>query len=350
MAQNNFAAKCWGFTVQLTNVVHGQELALNIEGWNAEWTHALETKEIEYASWQVETCPTSGRLHGQLFVKFAKKIRKNQAYSFYLFTYPGVVEHPHCWKCVHMQESRDYSIKEESRFLGPWEFGVWTTMGARKDLDRVYDMVCAGATSQEILDSAPSSFIRYTRGISAAQLLVPPSLVNERRRIYLCYGEPGSGKSYFPRMVHKHGARDDAARIWIAAGSFGWFDGYIGQRVALLDEFSGARSGVKLADLLVWTDKYNVRVAVKCGFTWWTARYVWITTMHHPSDWYAWGGRATDWRALVRRFSAVFAWQSVDHGNYHVLTGDDMLEWFGATPGVNVAHVEAPNHVIDLTQ
>lgn len=350
IGQRDNAAKSWCYTVQLAQVNMGghQGVAFSAEDWNERWAEAVGTGRFDYAVYQLETAPETGRIHGQLFVKWANKVRWAQANSCDLFQHDGITG-VHTEKAKFPDEARAYCMKEETRFAGPYEFGVWVAMGRRSDLEKIYDMVRERATSYEILDAAPASFIRYSRGIERAQLLVPPPLVCRRREVYLCYGESGCGKSYFARMVAKRGGGGDASRMWIRAGTFGWFDGYMGQRVALFDEFAGARSGVKLTELLCWIDQYNIQLPIKGGFTWWSPRYIWITTMSHPSTWYDYGGRYSDWRALVRRIGTVVAWQSVDHGNFHVLTGDDKDTWFGGLPGINIAHVESPTEIIDLT-
>lgn len=209
-------------------------------------------------------------------------------------------------------------------------------------------MVKDGASDMDILERQPSAFIRYNRGIGVARQAIIPPLEDPKRRVYLCVGPPGSGKSYFAKHIHKHGARGKTERLWrMPVGGMGRFNGYNGQRVALIDEFHGRMSKVELVTLLQWIDKDNCQVDTKFGFVWWTPRYIWITSNYHIREWYDWSSRQKSWYALVRRLDAVFVWRSIEHDDYVELRRSDIQRWADEVPGPT-AHVESPDVVIDL--
>lgn len=115
-----------------------------------------------------------------------------------------------------------------------------------------------------------------------------PRLRNELRQSYLKeqtrefrhvevlvrYGAAGTGKT---REPYEEGAYifDDYAN--------GWWDGYDGESVVLLDDFYG---GIKWSFFLRLLDGYQVRLKVKGGFTYANWTKVYITSNKHPSEWY----------------------------------------------------------------
>jgi len=337
-------AKFWLFTVQIEQ----QALAFQCLEFNM---HVQETFDqwCDYLVYQKERVTHD---HLQLFLKTKKKIRLSSVTSLPWFTdCPGITG-VHAEKVVHVEQARAYCMKEDSRVEGPFEFGNWEeipTQGTRSDLNDIYTALRAGATDAEIAERWSSQYIRYNRGINAVRLTLPHEMAVAGRRVYLCYGPSGCGKSHLVRLDHPHGGRGDPGRLWIApAGALGWFDGFIGQRAALFDEFMGARSKVTCDAFLQWIDCWGCRVPVKGGFVWWNPRYIFICTNYHPSTWWDFSGRLDEsWRPLCRRITGAYVWQSTDHGNYHYLTGDDLQLWLG--PGYATGHVESPNMVIDLT-
>lgn len=67
------------------------------------------------------------------------------------------------------------------------------------------------------------------------------------------YGPPGSGKSHYARM--------NFTDIYIKAQNK-WFDGYVGQKVILLDDFDTSVLGHYLK---IWSDKWECSGEIKGG-------------------------------------------------------------------------------------
>ena len=78
----------------------------------------------------------------------------------------------------------------------------------------------------------------------------------------------------------------------------GWWDGYSGQSVLLIDEFYG---NIAYSTFLKLLDGYQIRLNIKGSFTYakWTT--VFITSNQHPKDWYPNG--LTD--AMNRRITDI---------------------------------------------
>lgn len=118
--------------------------------------------------------------------------------------------------------------------------------------------------------------------------------------VTVCYGPPGSGKS---RYIYD---RFDLGHIWsLPAGRDIWYDGYYGQPIALLDEFSGKASRLALAQLLRILDRYPIRVPFKGGFIPFVPEQIYVTSNVHPSNWYDYSDRKYHFAALCRRITRV---------------------------------------------
>lgn len=126
---------------------------------------------------------------------------------------------------------------------------------------------------------------------------------------------------------------DGFGSAWVSPLSFDdggrWFDGYVGQPLAIFDEFDGRFGGWRLAPLLRVIDRYSLLVPVKGGYTWWEPEEIRITTNFHPSEWFDYSERREQYKALRRRVTTVVQWR--DDGNdgfdRRQLTPDEPEAW-----------------------
>lgn len=207
------------------------------------------------------------------------------------------------------QQARDYCIlpeyegKNKHRVAGPWEYGtpVATAQGQRNDLLGAIENLRTGGIKR-LVEENPEMCVKFSRGFNFLASVYRPVKVDPE--ITLLYGPSGCGKTHrfwdvFP---------DDN---WAtpSSGAY-WFDGYMGQSAALLDELEGRFSQWKLGDLLRVLDRYPLQVPIKGGFTWWTPSFIYVTCNIHPVFWYDYAGRQSKFDALARRFHAVIWWKS----------------------------------------
>lgn len=188
------------------------------------------------------------------------------------------------------------------------------------------------------MEQAPSQYVRYHRGFDRIHSHHTMKRLytemngfmdsgNFGRTVSLYYGPTGCGKTY----GRFRGATVES--FWSKPPGVGfWFDGYVGQPNALIDEFSGARSGWRLDQFLQITDPYPVLSPVKGSHTPWFPGYLSFTTNNHPSTWYDYTERAENYRALGRRFQRVIVFARLPFGriNPGLLPGN-------VIPGVVVA-------------
>jgi hypothetical protein len=185
------------------------------------------------------------------------------------------------------------------------EVGVWTSaaQGRRSDLEGAAQTL-RDEGWRAMIENHPTAFIKYPTGMQAYAMelgderTTPPTVV-------LFYGPSGCGKTRLARSYAPHMDR------WIApiGCNGGWFNGYHGQPLAILDDFAGKLTGYRLDDCLRLFDRYELTVPVKGSFAQWAPDMIVVTTNIHPSRWWDYSDRLEHFTALKRRFTMVFAWE-----------------------------------------
>lgn len=95
--------------------------------------------------------------------------------------------------------------------------------------------------------------------------------------VHVLVGEPACGKTYHVISSHPD------CYIWKPSITTKWFDGYMGQSVMLIDEFSGQ---VGIEQMLGLLDRYMHQVEIKTSSTYINVDTIYITSNVEPSDWY----------------------------------------------------------------
>lgn len=110
-----------------------------------------------------------------------------------------------------------------------------------------------------------------------------------------------------------------------------WFDGYLGHKTALFDDFRGDASGITYSFLLQLLDRYPLRVEVKGGMVEWVPETIIITSNDDPRYWYPMESNlAPLFRRLttVKIFSAANEYQEIDGGlKYQEMLGPKTREY-----------------------
>ena len=149
-------------------------------------------ESIDYAVYQTEICPTTGKHHFQGYVHSVKSIRPTALYPCGLN------------KRTHFEPARrgpvaniTYCTKSDTRIDGPWEYGTPPLggQGTRSDISGLVDAVKSGKSDLELLESHAGEYVKYYRAIDRIRLLLLPNR-SSFEGIYLFLGEPGTGKSY----------------------------------------------------------------------------------------------------------------------------------------------------------
>lgn len=248
--------------------------------------------------WQLERCPSTGRLHLQGYVEFTAPMRMGAVKQLI-----GASTH-----LERRQGTRDQAIeycrKEESRVRGPWTYGDLGSVvpGRRSDLDQVSERILDGASLDEVVEAFPSQYVRYRRGIEALHQRTSLKRIRQWRDVgvHVYFGDSGAGKT-------RRAVEENPNYFILDQGERVWFDGYEGQECLIIDDFYG---WIKYGQLLRILDGHRYRAEVKGGFTWAAWLKIVITSNKHPSEWYSSG--LTE--ALRRRISLVlhFSGQEVN--------------------------------------
>lgn len=185
----------------------------------------------------------------------------------------------------------------------PFEYGTWTGgegQGKRNDLKVAVGLVKEGGLKRVAIDE-PELFVKFHRGLAALeQYTRRPGQRETARTCYLVVGDTGIGKT---RWVFDNFSSEGLYVSPVGQSKNAiWFDGYSGEKVALLDDFRGS---ISYEDLLKLCDPwYDHRVPIKGGYVIWKPDTVIITSNTMPCTWYS-HLTAKDLEPLNRRLARV---------------------------------------------
>ncbi len=267
---------------------------------NPEDMIMFDDEEMVYLVYQ-EEISESGTYHFQGYCEFTNRPRLNKAKALLggdrvaIFARKGT-----------QKQAIDYCKKDDSRVAHtePYEEGTPRTQGKRMDLEGFKNEVMEGARLRDLLDDHWGVIARYPKFYQTLTMINRPERpAGTNIHCTLHYGDTGLGKTR--AVMDEFGASPEFYRTPLNNGTM-WFDTYDGQRVVLLDDFTGASSHLALCTLLQLLDRYPVLVPTKGSHTWWLPDAVHVTTNLLPKDWYKWEGRGHQYLALARRFHTVY--------------------------------------------
>ncbi|MBF0244962.1 MAG: hypothetical protein HQL31_06780 [Planctomycetes bacterium] len=264
--------------------------------WGESWVYKVfgdaPSDVIKWATWQVEKCPTTGKLHYQAACCFKNRQRRGPLASSY---FKGM------WfvRCRgNAEQNIAYCNKIRSReSLSYWRFpsnptdfkeAIKTSKGKRTDLIDLCEAVKQRVTTRELCSVMPTAVFKYQKYISEYRYAIAEAVPHTSNRCVIqCMGASGSGKSWW---VHDQlwklcgESNNVLERMVYEAPAANWFDGYEGQPIIVLDEYSA--DYYSYTNLLRYTDKYIKRIPRKGGFLLRGWRVVIITSCRDIHDWY----------------------------------------------------------------
>lgn len=232
-------------------------------------------KDAKYIIYQLERCPSTGKLHYQGYIELKQPMRVNAVKQLLGST------------TVHLERRQgtqlqaiDYCRKTETRVEYPVEFGTPAQQGNRTDLDHALSILQNNGKLHNVLEEAPSTFIKYHKGLQAAESLIIKQRLPTIRdvKVTVLYGPTGTGKTH--RAMH---SSSSVFRLPRYNKDKVWFDGYDGELVLVIDEFHGQIEFNYFKELI---DKYKMQVEIKGSMKWAEWTQVIITSNKHPKEWY----------------------------------------------------------------
>lgn len=239
-------------------------------------------KQVKYLIAGKEEGTQEHTPHIQGFIVFNNQKLFNQVKLFFGDRY-------HIEKCIGTpKENIAYCSKDDDYI----EFGEPPKQGARKDIEQVKEMVRNNLPIDQIINSCTSY-----QSARHAELLFKyqkqPSCI--KRTIKWYYGEAGSGKT-------REAIQEAADDYYITMKDLKWWDGYIGQKYIIIDDFR--KDFCTFHELLRILDRYPYRVNIK-GSTMWlqpTTEVIIITSCYPPTQVY---DTREDIEQLLRRIDII---------------------------------------------
>lgn len=200
------------------------------------------------------------------------------------------------------EQARAYICDDEKPGSHGWrEYGVFPEhgQGARNDILECKRMLDNGDGMLDVAEQHFGTWVHAHKAFEKYQTLKRSVMIPTWRnvRVIVYWGQTGSGKT------RKACSENENAYILRASNHGVWFDGYNGQDVLILDDFSG---WIPLNLLLNVLDGYRLQVEVKGGTTIAAWTTVILTSNTAPSQWYSQEAQARHPGALERRINEIW--------------------------------------------
>lgn len=231
---------------------------------------------LQFYCYQQEICPTTNKVHYQMYVIFKARIRFS--------TVKKTLEKVYEFKKYHIEESRgtpqhniNYCQKEESCVAGTYvQWGVppeVSSQGKRSDLQNIMKKLTDNEQIGNILQEIPQS-IKYIGHMEKAKVYLSKPALRDISVEYI-HGKPGTGKS---RMVYEKIQHYSYYTPLITETQI-WFDGYQGEDILWLDDIDISKYPREF--ILRLLDRYPLKLPIKGGSV--NANYtkVYITSNYH---------------------------------------------------------------------
>lgn len=228
------------------------------------------------------------------------------------------VKHCNIQSCKSPKDAIRY-VKKDGQFItkGVCPFTECITTKEKNDLFKSKSLV-------DLVENGDVSIFKIPQLAKAKQILTDELLSNRKRlekpKVSWFWGETGSGKT---REATRIGEELFGGDYWVSNPDGRWFDGYNGQKLAIIDDIRAADWSFNL--LLRVTDRYRFRVPIKGGFTEWCPEAIIITAPAKPEEVYVNHSTGEAWdgiEQLQRRIDETIQFPR-DDGTTESSGGDD---------------------------
>lgn len=264
-------------------------------------------------SFQLERCPESKRLHFQWNIIFTATVSQpnlcRHIEGIIDDTGRPFLKHPNVQVTKAPEEAWDYTSKDRSRVLGPWQSGEGPQRrGARTDLKAFVReakdvFATTGLTPSQAQEFEEKHYMieaRYPRFYEKYVSKHEPKR-SIKTFVIAIHGPPNLGKTRFARWFFDHleyEGQPYKGSYPVSKSHVPWFYGYEGQEKALFDEFTGQYS-VELFKELTGDDECKVKAGNSQVERQWRPKVLVIASNTSPEEWY---GPRND---VMRRINVV---------------------------------------------
>lgn len=236
------------------------------------WIHTIPNDKFKphlpagcvFITGQLESGTDSGYLHWQFISVWASKQSLNGIRDVF---------GPFFAELSRSSAAESYCSKSATAVAGTqFEFGVRPfKRNSSQDWERIWSSAIDGK-----FDDIPAqvrvchfSTLRAIRSEYAKPLAC-------MRKVQVYWGLTGVGKTKLAYEEAGLGCyfKNPRTKFW---------DGYRGEQNVIIDEFRGA---IDVANLLLWFDRYPVRVEIKGSSVPMCVSNIWVTSNLHPKDWF----------------------------------------------------------------
>ncbi|UYD39129.1 MAG: replication associated protein [Wigfec virus K19_593] len=235
------------------------------------------TNKMAYLAYTAEVCPTTNRHHWQAFL-----------YSKEKMTEGGLAKHLKTDSSYGLDtkvEFMDGSFESNAKYCSKMhegkliEHGRKPSQGERMDLDRIKKTIINGKSVDDITMEDPYLHHKYGRTMEKIEDIV----MRKRKRTEMTkgiwfWGSTGRGKSH--RTFTPHMDED----FYLYKNDKGWWDGYNGQDLVIINEFRGS---IPFAEMLELCDKWPYKVSRRGREPMpFTSKKIIVNSSMHPKDIY----------------------------------------------------------------
>ncbi len=215
---------------------------------------------IRYLCWGKEICPETKHIHQQGWIQMVNQKPFNVVFKLL----GGKV---HLERMLGTEFQNEVYCKKDGAHE---ERGKFVSQGFRSDFEDIKRRLDSGESMLEVARAHFGDYIRYHKGFEKYMELLLEESTKEFRQIEVIvhHGTTGAGKT-------RTAVEDNADHYMIRGDDLQWFDGYRGQQVLIIDEYSNQVPITKLLSLL---DGYQLRLPKKGAFTYANWTKVIITT------------------------------------------------------------------------
>ena len=240
---------------------------------------AFAQYEPAYSVCGKETAPTTNMKHFHVFIHLKKRLQSRKFEEF--ITVQGV--RPQIEK-VHNNIANIIKYCKKEGHIAEKGDDIWTKKGTLNRKEKA-ELLLNGDLEKLFMEGTlgPVEIIRAYKIRSIFETNRKPT--GYKKKLVMWFkGPTGEGKTRTAVKIAEEYFKND---YWISNDSLRWFDGYHGQKLAIIDDFRKAM----LTDwsfLLRLLDGYNLIVQTKGGFTKWNPETIIITSPATPEEAFSW--------------------------------------------------------------